>query len=56
VGAIVFGKTLTEALAWGGVNSMSVVQEIGAQKGLLSREKIEEYLKSAPEDYLARKI
>lgn len=33
------------------INSMSVVQHIGAQEGLLSEEKIEEYLKKAPESY-----
>ena len=56
VSAIILGKTLEEALAWGGINAMSVVQQVGAQKGLLSREKIEEYLKNAPKDYVARKI
>lgn len=56
VAAIILGKTLPEALAWGSINAMSVVQEIGAQKGLLSRSKIEEYLKNAPEEYKARKI
>jgi hypothetical protein len=35
---------------------MSVVQDIGAQRGLLSREKLEEYLKSAPEDYKPKKM
>jgi ribokinase len=54
--ATILGKTLAEALAWGGINSMSVVQEIGAQKGLLSREKLEEYLKNAPVEYKAEKI
>ena len=56
VSAIILGKTLAEALAWGSINAMSVVQEIGAQKGLLTREKLEEYLKNAPENYKARKI
>jgi len=56
VSAIALGKSLPEALAWGGVNAMSVIQEVGAQKGLLSREKIEEFLKIAPEDYKAEKI
>ena len=51
VSAIILGKTLSEALAWAGINSMSVVQEIGAQKGLLSKEKLEEYLSKAPENY-----
>ena len=56
VSSIILGKTLPEALAWAGINSMSVVQEVGAQKGLLSREKIEEYLKTAPATYKAEKI
>ena len=54
--AISLGKTIPEALAWGPINSMSVVQEIGAQKGLLTREKLEEYLKNVPAEYKARKI
>ena len=53
--ALALGKTPLEALAWGPINSMSVVQEIGAQKGLLTREKLEEYLKNAPEDYQVKK-
>jgi ribokinase len=39
------------AFTWGPINSMSVTQGIGAQAGLLSREKLEEYLKKAPADY-----
>jgi hypothetical protein len=35
---------------------MSVVQQVGAQKGLLSREKLEEYLKNAPGEYKLSKI
>jgi len=54
--AIALGKSIPEALAWGPINSMSVVQYVGAQKGLLSLEKIEEYLKKAPENYEAKKI
>lgn len=55
VAAIIAGKTLPEALAWGGVNAMSVVQDIGAQRGLLSRPKLEEYLAKTPE-YKAEKV
>lgn len=33
------------------INSMNVVQHIGAQEGLLSENKIEEYLKNAPAGY-----
>ncbi|KKQ34676.1 MAG: Sugar kinase, ribokinase family [Candidatus Nomurabacteria bacterium GW2011_GWB1_37_5] len=49
--ALALGKTIPEALSWGPINSMNVVQYVGAQKGLLSREKLEEYLKNAPENY-----
>jgi len=54
--ALILGKSLPEALAWGPINSMNVVQHIGAQAGLLTREKLEELLKDAPEDYRAEKI
>ena len=53
---LALGLSPLEAFAWGPINSMSVVQEIGAQKGLLSRAKLEEYLKNAPGDYVARKL
>ena len=56
VAALISGKNLAEALAWAGVNSMSVVQQVGAQTGVLTREKLEEYLKNAPADYKARRI
>ena len=49
--ALALGKPLEEALLWGPVNGMAVVQEIGAQKGLLSREKLEEYLTNVHADY-----
>ncbi|HCI04409.1 TPA: hypothetical protein DEW47_00275 [Patescibacteria group bacterium] len=54
--AIALGKSVPEALAMGPINSMSVVQEIGAQKGLLTLPKIEEYLRQAPGDYKPRRI
>lgn len=54
--ALALGKSVSEALQWGPINSMSVVQEIGAQKGLLTRIKLEEFLKNAPADYKPRKI
>jgi len=49
--ALSLGKTLEEALLWGPINSMSVVQEVGAQKGLLTRPQLEEYLAQAPPEY-----
>lgn len=54
--AIALGKTPAEALAWGPINSMSVVQHIGAQKGLLTRDALEEYLQAAPNDYQAKQV
>jgi sugar/nucleoside kinase (ribokinase family) len=54
--ALALGKTLPEALSMGPVNSMSVVQHIGAQKGLLTMEKLQQFLASAPSDYKPTKI
>lgn len=51
VAALALGKPLDEALLWGPINSMSVVQEVGAQKGLLSREALEQFLREAPDSY-----
>ena len=56
VAALELGIPFEQALLWGPINSMSVVQYIGAQEGLLSREKIESYLKNAPADYKLTKI
>jgi ribokinase len=53
---LALGMSPLDAFMWGPINSMSVVQEIGAQKGLLTREKIEEYLKKAPTQYKPRRI
>jgi hypothetical protein len=50
------GKGIDEALAWGPINSMSVVQYVGAQAGLLTRAKLEEYLENAPDFYKAEKL
>lgn len=54
--AIALGKTPAEALTWGPVNSMSVVQQIGAQAGLLTREALESHLGNRPEEYQARQL
>lgn len=56
VSCLAMGKTLEEAMTWAPINSMSVVLQVGAQKGLLSQEKIEEYLVKAPESYKLSKI
>lgn len=54
--ALALGKSVDEALMWGPINSMSVVQKIGAQAGLLTRPELEEFLKNAPANYKPQKI
>ncbi|HVY72500.1 MAG TPA: carbohydrate kinase family protein [Candidatus Paceibacterota bacterium] len=49
--ALALGLPLEQALLWGPVNAMCVVQEIGAQKGLLTRTQLEEYIKNAPAEF-----
>lgn len=54
--AIILGKSVRDALRLAPINSAYVVQQIGAQRGLLSRESLENYLASAPKDYQPEKI
>lgn len=49
--ALALGLPLSEALRWGPVNSMSVVQQVGAQKGLLTRDRLLAHLAKAPAEY-----
>ncbi len=56
ISALILGKDISEALMWAPINSMSVVQGVGAQEGLLTREKLEEFLANAPDYYRATKI
>jgi len=51
VAALALGLPLQEALMWGPVNAMEVVQAIGAQKGLVTREQMEKFLREAPPEY-----
>lgn len=50
------GFSIEDCLLRAPINSMSVVQDIGAQKGLLSREAIEEYLAKKPDYYVVKKL
>ncbi len=50
------GMSLSEALIRGPINSMAVVQEVGAQTGLLSRESLESYLAHAPAEYALKQL
>lgn len=54
--ALVAGLPLEQALLWGPVNAMSVVSQIGAQKGLLTRAQLDEYLAKAPPEFALAKI
>jgi sugar/nucleoside kinase (ribokinase family) len=54
--ALMMGKTMAEALLWAPINSMSVVQQVGAQKGLLTQAEIEAFLAKAPADYKPRQL
>ena len=51
VAALAKGNTIEGALQWAPINSMSVVQETGAQAGLLSEDKLEEFLRHSPDYY-----
>lgn len=49
--ALALGKSIKDALKWAPINPMSVVQQVGAREGLLTRGELEEYLAKAPADY-----
>jgi sugar/nucleoside kinase (ribokinase family) len=51
VAALVRRRPLDEAMAWGPVNAMTVVQEVGSQIGLLTEKALLEHLERAPEMY-----
>lgn len=56
VAAVAAGESVETALSWAPINSMNVVQHVGAQAGLLTKEKLLEYLQSAPEDYRVTEV
>lgn len=51
VAALAKGNTIEGALQWAPINSMSVVQKVGAQAGLLSEKELDELLKNSPDWY-----
>ncbi|MNH50054.1 5-dehydro-2-deoxygluconokinase [compost metagenome] len=51
VAALAHGESIETALTWAPINSMSVVQKLGAQAGLLKLSDINQYLQTAPEYY-----
>jgi sugar/nucleoside kinase (ribokinase family) len=56
VAALAKGADIQAALLWAPINSMSVVQKVGAQAGLLSVKEIEKYLREAPAHYHPEKL
>ncbi len=56
VSAIAAGESIETALLWSPINSMSVVQHVGAQKGLLTKQEILQYLADAPDWYKVKEI
>jgi ribokinase len=53
VAALMKGEDLQEALRWGPINSMNVVQHVGAQDGLLTEAQLRTLLQNAPDWYHA---
>ncbi|HET9098096.1 MAG TPA: carbohydrate kinase family protein [Candidatus Saccharimonadales bacterium] len=53
VAAIIKGNNIEGALQWAPINSMNVVQKVGAQAGLLTEPELETLLKDSPEWYKA---
>jgi len=49
--ALALGMNIRDALKWAPINPMSVVQQIGARAGLLTRKELEGHLAKAPTDY-----
>lgn len=56
VAELIKGNTVEGALQVAPINSMNVVQHVGAQAGLLDENEIEELLKKAPEWYKAEHL
>ncbi|HSX17453.1 MAG TPA: carbohydrate kinase family protein [Patescibacteria group bacterium] len=54
VAAAAKGMALEDALLWAPINSMSVVQKVGAQAGLLHEKELLHYLHHAPAHYKPR--
>ncbi len=54
--ALALGLSVVEALRWAPINSMSVVQYVGAREGLLTQRQLESYLKKAPKDYQPKEL
>lgn len=56
VAALALGESMDTALTWAPINSMSVVQELGAQRGLLKLDKLKQFLGHAPDNYKVTEV
>ncbi len=56
IAALIKGSNVEGALQWAPINSMSVVQKVGAQAGLLTQHEISELLEKAPEWYKPERL
>lgn len=54
--AIAKGKSIQDALLWGPINSMNVVQYVGAQAGHLTESELLELLENKPESFQVEEI
>lgn len=54
--AIAGGQSMKDALRWGSVNSMSVVQQVGARAGLLTKPDIDAFLEHAPRAFVQTQV
>lgn len=54
--AIAHGKDIRTALIWGSINSMSVCQEIGAQRGLLTEQELNSWIEKAPATWVVTTV
>ena len=54
--ALALGETPLDAFTWAPINSMSVVQYVGAQAGLLTKKELLNYLAAAPGNYHPQKL
>lgn len=56
VAALALGLDLQTALLWGAADASSVLQEVGAQKGLLKRAELEEHVAHPPAPFAIRPL
>jgi sugar/nucleoside kinase (ribokinase family) len=54
--ALALGEALEDALRWAPINSAYVVQQMGAQRGLLKIDELQKHLAEAPEWYHSKKF